>query len=94
MKRRFHNLSIYRIIATILVIQFHIFFLFNTYQLHGEYLFSKLVQGLTALSGFLYSQKLIKDIKSFYLGNLKKIAIPALLVLGFMAIWNVMERKM
>ena len=54
-----------------------------------EYLFSKLVQGLTALSGFLYSQKLIKDVKSFYLGNLKKIAIPALLVLGFMAIWNV-----
>ena len=49
---------------------------------------SKGVQGLTALSGFLYSQKAITDLKKFYLGNLKKIIIPAAVCFLFMAIWN------
>ena len=88
MKRKFYNLSIYRILATILIIQFHVFYLTNLSALNNEYLLSKFMQGLTALSGFLYSQKLLKDYKSFYLGNIKKLAIPALLVILFMATWN------
>ena len=88
MKRRFHNLSIYRIIATILIIQFHVFFLTNVNALNNEYLLSKFMQGLTALSGFLYSQKIISDYKGFYLTNFKKIAIPAIISVLFMATWN------
>ena len=52
-------------------------------------LLSKGVQGLTALSGFLYSQKLITDKKKFYGGNLIKLLIPALICLAFMASWDV-----
>lgn len=87
-KKRFDNLSIYRFIATICVLQFHIFFILYARDIPYETLLSKGVQGLTALSGFLYSQKLIKDLKGFYLGNLKKIVIPAVVCFLFMALWN------
>lgn len=49
---------------------------------------SKGVQGLTALSGFLYSQKLITDKKKFYVSNLWKLLTPALICLGIMAVWD------
>ena len=88
MAKRFNNLSIYRLIATICVIIFHIFFILVNRAIPYEMLLSKGVQGLTCLSGFLYSQKLIKDTKKFYVNNLKKILIPALIAFLIMAIWN------
>ena len=88
MKKRFTNLSIYRLIATICVLQFHIFFILYARAIPYETLLSKGVQGLTCLSGFLYSQKVISDNKKFILGNIKKILIPATIVFGLMALWN------
>ena len=88
MKKRFTNLSIYRLIATICVLQFHIFFILYARAIPYETLLSKGVQGLTCLSGFLYSQKVISDNKKFILGNIKKIIIPATIVFGLMALWN------
>ena len=88
MKKRLNNLSIYRLLATILVLQFHLFFILYARAIPYEMLLSKGVQGLTALSGFLYSQKVIKDNKKFILTNLKKILIPALVCFAIMAIWN------
>ena len=88
MKKRLNNLSIYRLVATICILQFHLFFILYNRAIPYETLLSKGVQGLTALSGFLYSQKVIKDNKSFLLGNLKKILVPALVCFTVMAIWN------
>ena len=88
MKKRFTNLSIYRLIATICVLQFHVFFILYARAIPYETLLSKGVQGLTCLSGFLYSQKVINDNKKFFLGNAKKIIFPALVVFGLMALWN------
>lgn len=86
MIKRFHNISLYRLIATLLIVQFHIFYMmFTNYYSHPNMeLFSKAVQGLTALSGFLYSQKVISDLKGFYLKNIKKIIIPAAICLFVM----------
>ena len=88
MKKKFTNLSIYRLIATICVLQFHLFFILYARDIPYETLLSKGVQGLTCLSGFLYSQKLITDNKKFLLGNAKKIIFPALVVFALMALWN------
>lgn len=87
--KRFNNLSIYRIIAALCVLQFHVFYLTYARAIPCEMLLSKGVQGLTALSGFLYSQKLIKDVKKFYLGSLIKLLIPAAVVLTFILLWDV-----
>ena len=84
MKKRFTNLSIYRLIATICVLQFHIFFILYARAIPYETLLSKGVQGLTCLSGFLYSQKVITDNKKFILENFKKVIFPALVVFGIM----------
>lgn len=89
MKKRLNNISIYRIVATICVLQFHIFYILYPRAIPYEMLLSKGVQGLTALSGFLYSQKLITDKKKFYGGNLVKLLVPALVCLGFMVLWDV-----
>ena len=87
-RQKFYNLSLYRLIATICVLQFHVFFILYNRAIPFETLLSKGVQGLTAMSGFLYSQKLIKDCKSFYLKSLKKLLIPAAVCLTIMALWN------
>ena len=88
MKKRLNNLSIYRLIATICVLQFHVFFILYNRAIPFEMLLSKGVQGLTALSGFLYSQKAIQDNKKFLLNNLKKIIIPASVCFAVMVLWN------
>lgn len=87
-KQKFYNLSLYRLIATICVLQFHVFFILYNRAIPFETLLSKGVQGLTAMSGFLYSQKIIKDCKGFYLKSLKKLFIPALVCVSIMALWN------
>lgn len=86
--KRFNNVSIYRIIATICVLQFHIFYILYDRAIPYEMLLSKGVQGLTALSGFLYSQKIMNDNKLFIKNNFKKILIPAFLCLLLMFVWN------
>ena len=88
--KRFNNISIYRIVATICILQFHIFYILFDRAIPYEMLLSKGVQGLTALSGFLYSQKLITDKKKFYGTNLLKLIIPALVCLLFMVTWDVL----
>ena len=88
MKKRFTNLSIYRLIATICVLQFHIFYILYARAIPYENLLSKGVQGLTCLSGCLYSQKVISDNKKFYIDNAKKIIFPALIVFALMALWD------
>ena len=87
--KRLNNLSLYRIVATICILVFHIFYLLYARAIPYEMLLSKGVQGLTALSGFLYSQKLITDTKKFYWTNFKKIIIPATVCILFMVTWDV-----
>ena len=79
--KRYHSLSVYRIIAAILILHFHVLFFLLANEIPYGLLFSKFVQGLTALSGFLYASKTINDVKKFYLNNLKKLIIPALFVM-------------
>lgn len=87
--KRLNNLSVYRIIATICILQFHVFYILFDRAIPYEMLLSKCVQGLTALSGFLYSQKLITNCKKFYLNNFIKLIIPALVCVLFMVGWDV-----
>lgn len=86
--KRFNNISLYRLIATLCILQFHIFYILFARAIPYEMLLSKGVQGLTALSGFLYSQKLITDNKKFYGSNLLKLIIPALVCVLFMVTWD------
>ncbi len=86
--KRFNNMSLYRLIATLCILQFHIFYILFARAIPYEMLLSKGVQGLTALSGFLYSQKLITDNKKFYGSNLLKLIIPALVCVLFMVTWD------
>ena len=88
MKNRLNNLSIYRIIATVAILQFHVFFILYDRDIPYEMLMSKGVQGLTALSGFLYSRKKITDGRAFLLKSSKKLLPPALICIGIMAVWN------
>lgn len=88
MKPRLNNLSLYRIIATIAILQFHIFFILYERDIPFEMLMSKGVQGLTALSGFLYSRKKIEDGRAFLIKSAKKLLPPAILCFAIMALWN------
>ena len=89
MHPRYINLSIYRIIAALCILQFHIFYIMLNRDIPFEILLSKGVQGLMALSGFLYSQRVIKNVKGFYKNNFIKLIVPALICLSFILVWNV-----
>ena len=86
--KRYLNLSVYRLIATVAILEFHILFLLLPRDIPYETLLSKGVQGLTVLSGFLYSQKAIESPKEFYKNNIKKLLIPAGLTILLMILWN------
>lgn len=88
MRNRLNNLSLYRIIATICILQFHVFFILYDRDIPYEMLMSKGVQGLTALSGFLYSTKVIEDGRAFILKAARKLLPPAILCFLIMAVWN------
>ena len=88
MKERFNNISLYRLIATVLVLLFHVFYICAIEDLAVATYFSKFLQGLTALSGFLMSQKTIGSVKGFYLERLKRILPPAIIVVLLVFIWD------
>lgn len=87
-KKRYNNLSLYRIVAAILVLQFHIFFVCYPENIAGSIYLSKFVQGLTALSGFMLSQKIILNVKDFYSIKFRKALIPALIIILSVTFWN------
>ncbi|MGM9873451.1 MAG: acyltransferase family protein [Bacilli bacterium] len=89
MKTRYHSLSVYRLIATICILQFHIFFLVHNYDIPYEMLLSKGVQGLTALSGFLYARKVITNNKEFIKTNFKKLIIPVLVCFSLISFYYI-----
>lgn len=72
-----------------MILQFHIFFIVYPDNVFGTVYLSKFVQGLTALSGFLLSQKVITHVGKFYLSRLTKVFLPALVVVGLVTLWNV-----
>ena len=88
--KRYYSFSLYRLIASILILQFHIFFICYANDITDTIYLSKFLLGLTALSGFIYSQKIITSVKSFYLDRLKRILIPAFIALIIMTVWNVL----
>ena len=88
--KRYYSFSLYRLIASILILQFHIFFICYPNDITDTIYLSKFLLGLTALSGFIYSQKIITSVKSFCLDRLKRIIIPAFIALIIMTIWNVL----
>ena len=85
--KRFHNLSLYRIVATVLVLQFHVFFLIFPRDIPYETLLRTFMLGLTALSGFLAGKRKVGDVKGFYLSKATKILLPAVFCFAFMALW-------
>lgn len=87
--KRYHSLSVYRIIAALLILEFHVLYFLIPHEIPYGTLFSKCVQGLTALSGFLYASKTITDVKKFYLSNTKKLILPALFVLVLITLFDV-----
>ena len=89
-EKRYYSLSLYRLIATILVLQFHIFFICYPIDITNTIYLSKFLLGLTALSGFLFSFKKITSIKEFYLTRIKRLLIPAIIALILMVIWNLL----
>ncbi len=88
MKQKYWNLSLYRLLACLVILTFHIFYIYINKQLSFEYLLSKPVQGLTALSGFLYAGRVITSKKKFYVNNIVKIVVPALMCLSIFALYN------
>ena len=86
--KRFNNLSIYRIIVTIAVVQFHIFYIFG--RVDGDYtlLLSKGAVGLAALSGFIYATKQIKYPGKFIKNRLARLLIPAVFATLIVLLWN------
>ncbi len=90
MKTKYYNLSIYRLLAIFLVLQFHILFIALPTDLGLWSLLSKFIQGLTALSGLLMSQKIIDDVKCFYWERLKRLSIPLIASLLIMLLWNIL----
>lgn len=89
-EKRYYNLSLYRLIATILVLQFHIFFICYPIDITDTIYLSKFLLGLTALSGLIFSQKKILSLKDFYLKRIKRLFIPAFVSLLLMVIWNLL----
>ena len=89
-EKRYYSLSLYRLIATILVLQFHIFFFCFPIDITNTIYLSKFLLGLTALSGFIFSSKKITSIKEFYLTRIKRLLIPAIIALILMVIWNLL----
>lgn len=89
-EKRYYNLSLYRLIATILVLQFHIFFICYPTDITSTIYLSKFLLGLTALSGLIFSQKKILSLKDFYLKRIKRLLIPAVVALVLMVIWNLL----
>ena len=86
--KRYHNLSLFRLIATFAVVMFHAFFLIPARDIPYETLLRTFMLGLTALSGFLAGSRKIKGgLKHFYLGKAVKTLLPALFCFAFMAIW-------
>lgn len=86
---RYHNLSLYRVLAPISIFTFHIFYIYYA-NLRGLYgILSSAVQGFTFLSALLYSQKEIQSVPQFLKKNIWKIVLPALIALGYMLLVNV-----
>ena len=90
MKTRYLNLSLYRLIATFLVLQFHIIFILFIKDVGMNLILSKFLQGLTAMSGFLMARKTITSVKDFYISRSKKILVPLLMVTIFILLWNIL----
>ena len=90
MNRRYYNLSIYRLLAIFLVLQFHILFIVLPTDLGSWSILSKFIQGLTALSGLLMARKVVDDVKEFYWSRLKRLIIPLLAALLVMLLWNIL----
>ena len=78
-KKKYNNLSCYRMIAAIAILIFHLYFCMSNNNMTIN-LLSKGVQGLTLLSGFLYSQRKIDSIRGFYKKNIMKLITPVLWV--------------
>ena len=89
-EKRYYSLSLYRLIATILVLQFHIFFICYPTDITNTIYLSKFLLGLTALSGLIFSQKKILSLKDFYLKRIRRLLIPAVVALVLMVIWNLL----
>ena len=89
MRERHNNISVYRIIASIIILQFHVFFILYPDNIFGSVYLSKFVQGLTALSGLLLSQSAITSIGKFYWSRFKRIIIPILVVVILTLLCNI-----
>lgn len=79
-KEKMTNVSLIRLIATILIFVFHILFV-TTLDYHQYFPFRFAVQIFLFISGFLYAGKIIKNLKEFYFKNVVKILVPVVVML-------------
>lgn len=80
LKERFVVASVLRLISALLIFAFHYLLTFTGY---GKTFFPLYfaVQVFLFISGFLYGDKKIKNLKEFYLKNFAKILVPVIVVL-------------
>ena len=83
--KRYLNLSLYRLFATISIFIFHFIFVFISVDAVLPSLISSAVAGFSCLSGFIHSNIEIRDFPSFMKKKVKNLILPALLAIAFMA---------
>lgn len=88
MREKYLNVSLYKIVASLMIVGFHFYFCFSSQDTQFELLLSKGMLGLTALSGFLHAEKKIHSSGRFFFDKLWRIIFPFLVGMGLIAIWN------
>lgn len=68
------------------IVVFHAFYYSAPERINALEILSLQAAGLSALSGFLFSQKTIASSRDFYIKNFKKIIFPALLTVGMLLV--------
>lgn len=93
---KLNNISLLRLVSTVSIFAFHVLIGVLSFAGGARRVFPLFfaVQIFLFISGYLYANKTITDVKNFYLKNFIKIFIPTLIYLGFYVImalirWNV-----
>ncbi len=85
---RYHNISIFRLAATLSLIFFHIIYIGWPMETGHWSLLRMSMLALTTISGFLIGRSSVKlNSKAYYASRAKRLLLPALYCFTFMLIW-------
>lgn len=88
-RKTYYSLSLYRVIGIFCILFSHFIWLVVAKDVPFGQLLSEPRCGFMVLSGLLYSQRPVNDVKGFYFKNYKKLLLPLVEVLLFLLLWNV-----